>query len=102
MSKYSAGKRALGVCDRCGFVYKLKKLREEYQDRARTGLLVCSTCWDPDHPQLQVGKYPVNDPETLRNPRPDTATHAQSRASFVPVYAVSAAGFVGQVGVTVS
>jgi len=34
-------------------------------------LLVCNRCWDPDHPQLQLGMYPVDDPQGLRNPRPD-------------------------------
>ena len=35
-------------------------------------MLGCDTCWDPDQPQLQLGMYPVDDPQALRNPRPDT------------------------------
>ena len=35
-----------------------------------TGLLVCSECWDPDQPQNQLGRFPVSDPQALRNPRP--------------------------------
>jgi hypothetical protein len=35
-------------------------------------ILVCPTCWEPDQPQLQLGMYPVDDPQALRNPRPDT------------------------------
>ena len=31
----------------------------------------CPTCWDPDHPQLQLGMYPVDDPQGVRQPRPD-------------------------------
>ena len=31
----------------------------------------CPACWDPDHPQLQLGMYPVSDPQGVRNPRPD-------------------------------
>ena len=34
-------------------------------------LLVCPQCWDPDHPQLHLGEFPVDDPQGLRNPRPD-------------------------------
>ena len=34
-------------------------------------MLVCPTCWDPDQPQLQLGMYPVDDPQGLRDPRPD-------------------------------
>ena len=33
---------------------------------------VCETCWDPDQPQLQLGMYPVNDPQAVYQPRPDT------------------------------
>jgi len=35
-------------------------------------LLVCSSCWDPDQPQLQLGMYPVDDPQAVRNPRNDS------------------------------
>jgi len=27
-----------------------------------------------DHPQLQLGYYPVSDPQAIRDPRPDTNT----------------------------
>ena len=30
-------------------------------------------CWEPDHPQLQLGLYPVNDPQAVREPRPDVS-----------------------------
>ena len=34
---------------------------------------MCPTCWEPDQPQLQLGMYPVNDPQALRDPRPDVS-----------------------------
>ena len=34
--------------------------------------MVCDTCWDPDQPQLQLGMYPVDDPQAVRDPRKDT------------------------------
>jgi hypothetical protein len=34
---------------------------------------VCPTCWDPDQPQLSLGLYPVNDPQAVREPRPDVS-----------------------------
>ncbi len=34
--------------------------------------MVCQACWVPDQPQLQLGMYPVDDPQAIRNPRPDT------------------------------
>lgn len=37
---------------------------------------VCKECWDPDHPQNWVGiigsQKVSNDPQALREPRPDT------------------------------
>ena len=39
--------------------------------------MVCPECWEPDQPQLSLGLYPVNDPQAVRNPRPDT-TYLQS------------------------
>jgi len=33
--------------------------------------LVCPECWDPDQPQLQLGMFPVDDPQAVRNPRHD-------------------------------
>ena len=68
---YAAGKYALGECDYCGLTYKLKKLREVVRNLSPTGLLVCPECWEPDHPQNHVGRYPVVDPQTLERPRPD-------------------------------
>ena len=35
---YAAGKKAIGICDRCGFTYKLKDLKYEVQDQKKTGL----------------------------------------------------------------
>ena len=70
---FAAGKRALGVCDRCGFQYELKKLKPLTIKTKQVNILVCPTCWEPDQPQLQLGMYPVDDPQALRNPRPDTS-----------------------------
>lgn len=38
---------------------------------------MCPECWDPDQPQLLLGMFPVDDPQAVRNPRPDT-TYVQS------------------------
>jgi hypothetical protein len=69
---YAPANKALGICDRCGWTYRLRELKPEVIDLQATGILVCPTCWDPDQPQLQVGRWPVVDPQALRNPRPDT------------------------------
>jgi hypothetical protein len=70
-SQFSTGKYAIAECDRCGFRFKLKELKKTVIKTKITGLKVCPQCWDPDHPQLQLGMYPVNDPQAVRDPRPD-------------------------------
>ena len=70
---YASGKKAIAECDRCGFRYKLKQLRKLTIKTKSTNILVCPSCWEPDQPQLQIGMYPVDDPQALRNPRPDVS-----------------------------
>tara|TARA_R100000963_G_scaffold34341_2_gene27834 strand:+ start:883 stop:1227 length:345 start_codon:yes stop_codon:yes gene_type:complete len=67
---YAKGKYALGVCDRTGFVYKLKDLRNQIVDQRRTGLMVGKDVLDKDQPQYQIGRLNVDDPQGLRNARP--------------------------------
>lgn len=70
-NRFSSGKNSIAECDRCGQRYKLKELKKQVLKTKLYNLLVCPTCWDPDHPQLQLGMYPVDDPQALREPRPD-------------------------------
>jgi len=70
-NRFSSGKNSIAECDRCGFRFKLTDLRREVIKTKNYELLVCGPCWDPDHPQLQLGMYPVDDPQGVRNPRPD-------------------------------
>ena len=70
-NRFASGKNAIAECDRCGQRFKLKALRREIIKTKNYELMVCPECWDPDHPQLQLGMYPVDDPQGLRNPRPD-------------------------------
>jgi hypothetical protein len=72
-NKFSSGKYAIAECDRCGFRYKLKQLKSITIKTKNTNILVCPTCWEPDQPQLSLGLYPVNDPQAVRDPRPDTS-----------------------------
>jgi hypothetical protein len=71
-NQFAAGKRAIAECDRCGQQYKLKQLKREIIKTKLYDLRVCPECWDPDHPQLLLGMYPVSDPQALRDPRRDT------------------------------
>jgi len=71
-STYASGRIAIAECDRCGQRFKLKALKTEVVKTKRYELKVCPECWDPDHPQLLLGMYPVEDPQALRSPRRDT------------------------------
>ena len=70
-NRFSSAKNSIAECDRCAFRFKLKQLRKQVLKTKTYNLLVCPTCWDPDHPQLQLGMYPVDDPQGVRDPRPD-------------------------------
>ena len=72
-SKYASGKNSIAECDRCGQRYKLKELKKEVIKTKLFNIKVCPTCWDPDQPQLSLGLYPVNDPQAVREPRPDVS-----------------------------
>jgi hypothetical protein len=69
--RYSSGKHTLGVCDRCAEWVKLNSMKYIVIKDNVTAIKVCKRCWEPSHPQLRVGQYPVNDPQAVRDPRPD-------------------------------
>ena len=71
-NRFASGKIAIAMCDRCGFRFRLRDLQNLIIKTKQINLLVCYECWDPDQPQLQLGMYPVDDPQALRNPRRDT------------------------------
>lgn len=83
-SKYSSGKHAIAECDRCGFRYKLKELRKLTIKTKQVSIKVCNSCWEPDQPQLSLGLYPVNDPQAVREPRPDVS-YSQSGMSGLQI-----------------
>ena len=72
-SKFASGKNSIAECDRCGQRYKLKELRKQVLKTKIYNIKVCPSCWDPDQPQLSLGLYPVNDPQAVREPRPDVS-----------------------------
>jgi hypothetical protein len=70
-SKYASAKNSIAQCDRCGFRYKLKQLKQLVIKTKNVNILVCPECWENDQPQLLLGMMPINDPQAVRNPRPD-------------------------------
>jgi hypothetical protein len=72
-NRFSSAKNSIAECDRCGFRYKLKELKKLTIKTKQVTVKVCKTCWEEDHPQLQLGMYPVQDPQAVREPRPDNS-----------------------------
>jgi len=72
-NRFSSAKNSIAECDRCGFRYKLKELKKLTIKTKQVSIKVCPTCWEPDQPQLQLGMYPVSDPQAVREPRPDNS-----------------------------
>lgn len=71
--KYSSAKHSIAECDRCGQRYKLTQLKKLTIKTKQVNIKVCPECWEPDQPQLQLGMYPVYDPQAVREPRPDVS-----------------------------
>jgi|TARA_R110002020_G_C15710224_1_gene721860 hypothetical protein len=106
-NRFATNNKALAECDICGFRYKLKELRDLIVRGNNTNLKACIECWGPDHPQNRQGMFPVHDPQAIRDPRPDFAGYAASRAliysgSEFNKLSFAASTAVGQVTVTTS
>lgn len=75
-NQFASGKNAHGFCDRCGFRCALAAMRKLVENEKVTNTKVCPPCWEPDHPQYKIGRVNVEDPQALRDPRPDTSLAA--------------------------
>lgn len=80
--KYAAGKYTIAECDRCGQRYKLKELKKLTIKTKQVSIKVCKSCWEPDQPQLQLGMYPVYDPQAVREPRPDVSYYQSGNSGL--------------------
>ena len=71
--RFASSKNAIAMCDVCGFQYKLRELRTLVVKGIEANIKACPECWNPSQPQLMLGTFPVDDPQAIRNPRPDTS-----------------------------
>ena len=72
-SNFASGKYSIAECDRCGQRYKLTQLKKLTIKTKNVSIKVCPECWEMDQPQLQLGMFPVNDPQAVREPRRDNS-----------------------------
>ena len=81
-AKFATGKKAFGFCDRCGHRAPLHELKPLTIKTKQVNIKVCNECWEPDHPQLSLGLYPVQDFMALRDPRPDNSFYQSGQNSL--------------------
>jgi hypothetical protein len=91
-NRFANGRKALAFCDVCGFRFDLKKLKNLVVKTKQTQIKACPQCWVPDQPQLQLGMFPVSDPQAIRDPRPDTNTWFQSGTNGLQLTNTSGTG----------
>jgi hypothetical protein len=72
-NRFSSGKYAIAECDRCAQRYMLSELKKLVIKTKQVNIKVCPECWEEDQPQLQIGMYPINDPQAVREPRRDVS-----------------------------
>ena len=70
---FASGRIAHGFCERCGGRCKLSLMKKLIINEKLINEKVCPDCWDPDQPQLHIGRVDKNDPQALREARPDTS-----------------------------
>ena len=100
--RFASGQNALAECDVCGFQYRLRQLKPLVIKAVVTGIKACPECWNPDQPQLMLGTFPVNDPQAIRDPRPDFTGYPESRARLQPADPIFAFGHVGEVSIVLT
>ena len=75
-TRFASSKGKIAFCDLCGQRCDLDKLKKIYIMGKLINTKRCPECWDPDHPQnfIPILAPPKlnNDPQALREPRPDT------------------------------
>lgn len=92
-TRFASNKRAFGFCDRCGFRGPLRTFTYVYILGKQQNIRVCKECQDYRNGDNEAywwgilgGQKAANDPQALRNPRPDANRNAScSDFAFNPV-----------------
>ena len=54
--RFASARKALGICDVCGFEYKLRQLKDLIEKGRNTHIKACPECWNP----VGVGRDPYD------------------------------------------
>ena len=98
---FASRRHSRAVCDRCGQKYDYNDLTEQVENERKTGFRVCSSCLDEDHPQYQLGKISIVDPQALQYARPENNAE-RAFSGFSPIVGEERTIRLGTVLVTVS
>jgi len=82
---FATGKKSKALCDRCGRKIDYVDLKVQIINQRDSGLRVCEECLDVDHPQLQLGKIRIDDPQALKSPRSNKAENAVADTPVSPL-----------------
>jgi len=104
-TRFASSKGKISFCDLCGQRYDLDKLKKIYIMGKLINTKRCPECWDPDHPQnfIPILAPPKlnNDPQALREPRPDTNRNDScSDFAFAPVASQQLTLYLNNVQIT--
>ena len=104
-TRFASYKRAFGFCDICGQRAQLSIMRKVYVMGKLINSKRCKECWDPDAPQnwtgIIGGQKASNDPQALREPRPDTNRNDScSDFAFNPVATQQVTTYLNNVRIT--
>ena len=102
-NRFANGANAFGFCDVCGFRFPLKRLKNLVVKTKRVAIRACPQCWVKDQPQLQLGMYPVADPQAIRDPRPEPFGESRNIYwGWAPVSSAEMEVFLGDVTTTIT
>lgn len=73
MSNFASERYAIGICDRCGRTFKLKKLRNESKNLNYSSIKVCEDCFDKENLQAVGSSLVIRHDTTLKDPAIDNA-----------------------------
>lgn len=73
-----------GICDRCGQRYLLRELRQIFIMGSPTNMLVCDSCWEPSHPQLDTRNVRTDDKQSVDNSRSDDGQEGRGLYAWRP------------------
>jgi hypothetical protein len=88
--RYASSKNAFGICDRCGKRAYLRELVWDNDNDSQNLRVHINGCYDDRNPSLVLGKHVYDDPQSLKDARPDQYQGAVSIVTTSTSQAINA------------